>query len=228
MTGGVITVRAGNPNDPGLPPFQETGDGSENYINVGTGLIAEAVSYQIETFDGNIIDDRSRPTNNYLPAGTVDYCSRSTVMDAGSGFTYRVLRYGKRVYTCLLYTSFPLEIAGSPLGCICFSAPAAWPQDSFRPCFSGCLWASFWAFFQGLTGIFPACSTCWGPYPRPPCCPCSCLPSAWERVPRRLWSSSSSSFPWFCPSGTPYGKSRPSSLRLTGPPGCPAGGCSWI
>ena len=99
MTGGVITVRAGNPNDPGLPPFQETGDGSENYINVGTGLIAEAVSYQIETFDGNIIDDRSRPTNNYLPAGTVDYCSRSTVMDAGSGFTYRVLRYGKRVYT---------------------------------------------------------------------------------------------------------------------------------
>ncbi|MCI8361419.1 MAG: hypothetical protein HFE86_08810 [Clostridiales bacterium] len=99
MSGGRITVRAGITDDPGLPPFSANGDGSENYINVGTGLIAEVSSYQIETFDGNIIDDRSRPTNNYLPAGTVDYCSRSTVMDAGSGYTYRVLRYGKRVYT---------------------------------------------------------------------------------------------------------------------------------
>ncbi len=99
MTGGSITVRAGSMDDPGLPPFDSNGDGSENYINVGTGLIAEVSSYQIETFDGNIIDDRSRPTNNYLPKGTVDYCSRSTVMDAGSGYTYRVLRYGKRVYT---------------------------------------------------------------------------------------------------------------------------------
>lgn len=99
MTGGTITVRAGTADDPGLPPFSGNGDGSENYINVGTGLIAQVSSYQIETFDGNIIDDRSRPTNNYLPAGTVDYCSRSTVMDAGSGYTYRVLRYGKRVYT---------------------------------------------------------------------------------------------------------------------------------
>ena len=99
LTGGTITVRQGIADDPGLPPFNGNGDGSDNYVNVGTGLVAEVSSYQIETFDGNIIDDRSRPTNNYLPAGTVDYCSRSTVMDAGSGYTYRVLRYGKRVYT---------------------------------------------------------------------------------------------------------------------------------
>lgn len=96
-TGGKITVRATKAPAVDLPPF--TGGPNDSYINVGNSLIAEVVPYQIETFDGNLIDDRSRPTNNYLPAGTVDYCSQSVITDTGSGSSYRLLRYGKRVYT---------------------------------------------------------------------------------------------------------------------------------
>lgn len=71
------------------------------YMNVGSGYIAEIVSYNAETFDGNVpvlneSVDWSRPTNNYLPKGTVDYC--------GTGYlgyedkTYVTLRAGYRVY----------------------------------------------------------------------------------------------------------------------------------
>lgn len=68
------------------------------YMNVGSGYIAEIVCDSAETFDGKTVDDMSRPTNNYLPKGTVDYCSASTVRDPSSGRTYRRLRCGKRVY----------------------------------------------------------------------------------------------------------------------------------
>ena len=68
------------------------------YMNVGSGYIAEIVCDSAETFDGKTVDDMSRPTNNYLPKGTVDYCSTSTVKDPSSGRIYRKLRCGKRVY----------------------------------------------------------------------------------------------------------------------------------
>ncbi len=69
------------------------------YIGVGNTLIAEVTKYQVETFDGNTVDDYSQPYNNYLPKGTVDYCEEKTTYDPASGNTYRLLRYGKRVYT---------------------------------------------------------------------------------------------------------------------------------
>ncbi|MBQ9920266.1 MAG: hypothetical protein IJO49_05555, partial [Clostridia bacterium] len=72
---------------------------SGGYIAVGNKLIAEVTKYQIETFDGNVVNDLSQPYNSYLPKGTLDYCSENTIYDSSSGNTYRLLQYGKRVYT---------------------------------------------------------------------------------------------------------------------------------
>ena len=107
FNGGKITVNkkveetssnisSSNNEDEGeieLPPS------SGGYMNVGNKLIAEVTKYQIETFDGNVVNDLSQPYNSYLPKGTLDYCSESTIYDSSSGNTYRLLGYGKRVYT---------------------------------------------------------------------------------------------------------------------------------
>lgn len=69
------------------------------YMNVGSGYIAEVIITNAETFNGNTVDDYSHPTNNYLPKGTVDYCSVGTVVDPSSNREYRKLRCGRRVYT---------------------------------------------------------------------------------------------------------------------------------
>lgn len=60
--------------------------------------VAEVVAYAAETFDGNTTDDMSRPTNSYLPQGTVDYCDTRVVVDSKSGKSYYKLRCGKRIY----------------------------------------------------------------------------------------------------------------------------------
>lgn len=86
-----ITSSNQNSNTPSMPP-------KNNYIGVGNKLIAEVIKYQIETFNGNTYDDLSQPYNNYLPKGTVDYCSDYTIYDPDSGGVYRALRCGKRVY----------------------------------------------------------------------------------------------------------------------------------
>lgn len=58
-------------------------------------VIGEIVAFSAETFDGDTSDDASRPTNNYLPEGTVDY----VVGRAYYGDTeYLRLRCGRRVY----------------------------------------------------------------------------------------------------------------------------------
>ncbi|MBQ3817248.1 MAG: N-acetylmuramoyl-L-alanine amidase, partial [Clostridia bacterium] len=69
-----------------------------NYINVGSGYVAEITAPFAETFNGNTTDDWSRPTNNYLPKGTVDYCSTGLVYDALSDMNFVTLRCGRRVY----------------------------------------------------------------------------------------------------------------------------------
>ena len=60
--------------------------------------VVEIVASQAETFNGNTTDDWSRPTNSYLPAGTVDYKVGGIVYEAESGNSYYNLRCGKRVY----------------------------------------------------------------------------------------------------------------------------------
>lgn len=58
-------------------------------------VIGEIVSFSAETFDGATSDDASRPTNNYLPKGTVDYVvGRAYYGDK----EYLRLRCGRRVY----------------------------------------------------------------------------------------------------------------------------------
>ncbi len=60
--------------------------------------IVEIVASQAETFNGDTTDDWSRPTNSYLPKGTVDYKVGGIVYEAESGNSYYNLRCGKRVY----------------------------------------------------------------------------------------------------------------------------------
>ncbi len=67
-----------------------------NYIDVGSGYIAEIVNSTAETFNGATTDDYSDPRNNYLPKGTMDYCDKDLVTQGKN--SYRLLRCGRRVY----------------------------------------------------------------------------------------------------------------------------------
>ncbi|MBO7217268.1 MAG: N-acetylmuramoyl-L-alanine amidase [Clostridia bacterium] len=72
----------------------------EQYIDVGHTYIAEVVCRSAETFNPKDSVDYSRPVNNYLPKGTVDYCT-STVNKmyiSGETIEFRTLRYGKQLY----------------------------------------------------------------------------------------------------------------------------------
>lgn len=60
--------------------------------------IAEVIDVPAETFNGDTVDDISRPYNSYLPVGTVDYCSSASIINEEIEKSYRLLRFGKRVY----------------------------------------------------------------------------------------------------------------------------------
>ena len=77
-------------SDPSVTP--NYGD----YIDVGSGYIVEIMAGTAETFDGHTTDDYSDPRNNYLPAGTVDYCAQNLVTQGKT--SYRLMRCGRRVY----------------------------------------------------------------------------------------------------------------------------------
>ncbi len=101
MTGGRITVRAKGDTSVSNGGSYQSGYGIE--VGVGTRYVAEVITPQAETLDGNLIDERSRPTNAYLPAGTVDYCSENDIVfydsSSDSNTSFRKLDYGKRVYS---------------------------------------------------------------------------------------------------------------------------------
>ncbi|MBQ7046052.1 MAG: N-acetylmuramoyl-L-alanine amidase [Clostridia bacterium] len=61
-------------------------------------MIAEVVAPFAETFNKGTSDDYSRPTNSYLPKGTVDYCNYGTIVNTSAQTSYKTLKYGKRVY----------------------------------------------------------------------------------------------------------------------------------
>lgn len=100
-TGGNITVRAKGDITPSSGGSYQSGYGIQ--VGVGSRYVAEVVSQQAETLDGSLIDERSRPTNAYLPAGTVDYCSENDIVyynsSTGDNTYFRKLDYGKRVYS---------------------------------------------------------------------------------------------------------------------------------
>ena len=103
--GGAIVVRAKPAPTPDVSETASAAYESGYGIRVGEGnrTVAEVVSLQTETMD--IItptDERSRPTNAYLPQGTVDYCTEPEDFrspDSGKRYQFRNLAYGKRVYS---------------------------------------------------------------------------------------------------------------------------------
>ncbi|MBQ9846889.1 MAG: N-acetylmuramoyl-L-alanine amidase [Clostridia bacterium] len=102
VDGGKITIRSKDDvviNSSG--GSYQSGYGIQ--VGVGTRYVAEVTTQQAETFDGSLIDERSRPTNAYLPAGTVDYCNENDIIFYNSSSSdnaiFRQLDYGKRIYT---------------------------------------------------------------------------------------------------------------------------------
>lgn len=70
----------------------------EGYTDVGAGYIVEIIDITAETFDGQTLDDKSRPQLSYLPEGTVDYGSREVYYNKTDDRYYHLLRCGVRVY----------------------------------------------------------------------------------------------------------------------------------
>ena len=94
-TSGSITCKAAVPiktSDPDVTPD------AEPYQNVGSGYIIEIVDVNAETFNGQNVDDKSIPTMNYLPKGTVDYGTQGTYYNSSANREYHKLRCGVRVY----------------------------------------------------------------------------------------------------------------------------------
>ncbi len=68
-------------------------------VKPGNRTIAEVTASYVETFDGDdTTDDLSRPTNSYLPKGTIDYVSNDKVYNAEIKQYYILFGYNKRVY----------------------------------------------------------------------------------------------------------------------------------
>ncbi len=91
---GELTCAPYAPNvssDPSVTP--------EGYWDVGSGYIVEVINGGSETFSGRDSNDRSDPTNNYLPEGTVDYGGEHVIHNKEEDRNYRALRCGIRVYT---------------------------------------------------------------------------------------------------------------------------------
>jgi len=81
----------------------ETKNGATVYVNKGNvssvtkGTVAEVTYFEAETFNGGgSTDEYSRPTNSFLPLGTVDWCAPSPVV-VGKTKT-RLLGCGIRVF----------------------------------------------------------------------------------------------------------------------------------
>ncbi len=94
-TSGNITCEAAVPmkkSDPDVTPD------TKPYQNVGSGYIVEVVDVNAETFNGENVDDKSIPTMNYLPKGTVDYGTQGVYYNSSANRYYYKLRCGVRVY----------------------------------------------------------------------------------------------------------------------------------
>ncbi len=102
---GSFTLPADNEKDLSLGKvtFAATHSGITDRASSGTVVcektekpfVGEIVAFSAETFSGDTRDDDSRPTNNYLPAGTVDYVVGHTYYGEKE---YLNLRCGRRVY----------------------------------------------------------------------------------------------------------------------------------
>ena len=80
---------------PTTPPTEPSFSLGGKYVDVGYGDIAEIIQYSAETFDRLTRDDYSKPTNNYLPLGTMDYYE---IIEGTGQYDFVQLRSGQRVY----------------------------------------------------------------------------------------------------------------------------------
>ena len=90
---GNITLKKKPAQTPVYSPITHEG------VKPGSRLIAEVTASYVETFDGDdTYDDLSRPTNSYLPKGTIDYVTNDKVYNASINQYYVLFGYNKRVY----------------------------------------------------------------------------------------------------------------------------------
>ena len=87
-----------NSDDPSVTP--------PGYSNVGSHYIVEVVDHNAETFERRGNKDTSRPTDNYLPQGTVDYASPKRIYSADGEHVFWLLRCGVRVYDATKNTPY--------------------------------------------------------------------------------------------------------------------------
>lgn len=92
------TVKVSKSNDTAPTPDPEF---SNNNQTGKMGYILRIEREQAETFNGDTSDNRSRCINAYLPKGTVDYCNSTDIVndDSDGTYHYRLMNYGKRVYS---------------------------------------------------------------------------------------------------------------------------------
>ena len=93
-SGGTSSVVTGVPAPTGGSAWVKPTNGKYTWVP-GT-YVAEVINWQAETFSSTDDSDYSRPTNNYLPKGTMDYCSAGDV--SSSGGSMKILRYGNMIY----------------------------------------------------------------------------------------------------------------------------------
>ena len=107
---GFFTLPSGNKSDLNLGKisFKATYNGITDTMKSGNitcrktvvPVIAEVTAFAAETFNGNSADNWTRPTNNYLPAGTVDYVNGSySAKDGKYTNNFLILRCGRRIYS---------------------------------------------------------------------------------------------------------------------------------
>ena len=125
------------------------------YINVGSGYIVEIVDGNVETFHPWTNDDRSYPTYNYLPEGTVDYGNQMVILNDAQDKSYLQLRCGVRVYRSLKNT--PITQLTRVVNCYTGTLPdhneigvaEFYVEDHFTYLNLDCLWkAPFYFDFE--------------------------------------------------------------------------------
>lgn len=79
-------------SDPSVTPA-----GGE-YVDVGSGYIAEVTYFTAETFAITDSKDLSSPLYNYLPEGTMDYCYPEVYTDSKTGYQFLKLRCGRKIF----------------------------------------------------------------------------------------------------------------------------------
>lgn len=92
----IVSPQAAKYDNP--TPLLDFSTDKKGFAKMKSEYVARIISPMAETFDANTIDDTSRPTNSYLPTGTVDYCNPTTIFDSESGKKYYLLKSNKRVY----------------------------------------------------------------------------------------------------------------------------------